>query len=66
MTSSKVQDVLQEVHYLHELFAPELLESLEALRCELPGDSASQNMVAVRRRFESEEIAARITESLPE
>jgi hypothetical protein len=54
------------VQYLHGLFDKcRLLQQLEALRPELPGDRTSQNMTAIRRRFHDEAIAAQISAALP-
>jgi hypothetical protein len=57
--------VLRTVHYLHGLFNEELIDELEEMRESLPGDRTSQNMVAVRRRFESDSLAQQITDALP-
>eukprot|EP00967_Tisochrysis_lutea_P049987 scaffold61381_cov33-Tisochrysis_lutea.AAC.3 len=58
-------EVLPQVHYLHDCFPPQLLDRLERLREQTMGDRCSVNMVALRRRFVSAELAEQITTSLP-
>jgi hypothetical protein len=56
---------LPKVHYLHSCFSFKLLARLEHLRESIAGDRCSHNMVATRRRFVSDAIAAAITAALP-
>lgn len=56
---------LDHVHFLEGLFTSQFLQKLDSLIDEAVQDMGSYNMLAERRWFESEEVAAEILHALP-
>eukprot|EP00802_Teleaulax_amphioxeia_P024890 Tamp_25655.p1 GENE.Tamp_25655~~Tamp_25655.p1 ORF type:complete len:283 (+),score=57.42 Tamp_25655:115-849(+) len=56
---------LSKCYYLHGLFEESFMDLLGALAEELPGDTASNNMAATRRFFESERLGEALLARLP-